>query len=336
MRILHVANFNLFKNAAVYYAVDRKLSHGLIRNGHFVYDFSYRDIARSTNLLRSKHLGQTAMNRNLLETSVNLAPDLLLLGHSELVTADTLREIRKLCPGIKIALWYVDWIIPALDMRHVLDRIDCLDTLFFTTGGELLRRFERAHNTVRYIPNPVDESVETLRNDEQREFEIDLLFCGTDKDDPQRTAFLRHLRDRLADLRITYRGALGEPTVFGNRYLQMLHHSKMGLNLSRRSDVHCYSSDRIAQLTGNGLLTFTPETPGMRLLYRDDEVVYFRTIDDLADKSRYYHQHDAERRRIAAAGRARAHQAFNSTRVARYIVETTFGMSSGETYEWTE
>ena len=46
MRILHIANFSLFKNEAVFYSIDRKISIGLIRNGHFVADFSYRDLSK--------------------------------------------------------------------------------------------------------------------------------------------------------------------------------------------------------------------------------------------------------------------------------------------------
>ena len=53
MRVLHVANFSWFSstrkradNVARYYATDRKISNGLIRNGCCVLEFSYRDTAR--------------------------------------------------------------------------------------------------------------------------------------------------------------------------------------------------------------------------------------------------------------------------------------------------
>ena len=39
MRILHASNHSLRKYGLTYYSVDRKLSLGLQRNGHFVYDF---------------------------------------------------------------------------------------------------------------------------------------------------------------------------------------------------------------------------------------------------------------------------------------------------------
>ncbi len=335
MKILHAANFSLAKYAMVYYATDRKLSNGLIRNGHFVYDFSYRDVARTESPLHSKRFGTGRMNRRLIETAANLQPDLLLLGHTEIITPATLARIKRDHRGIRIALWYVDPLYNTGNLQHILNRLENLDAVFCTTDGDLLEQFRSTRNTVAYMPNPVDSSIETLRNDIKEDFDIDLLFCGRDKGEAERAQTLRRLQQGLRELRVTVCGALNQPLVFGAEYLALLDRSRMGLNLSRRNDVYRYSSDRIAQLTGNGLLTFTPETPGMRDLYRENEVVYFSGIDELIDKARHYHRHDDERRRTAAAGRARAHQCFNSTRVAKYLVEASFGMAYTEPYEWT-
>ncbi len=334
MKILHVDNLNLLKYGAVFYAFDRKISNGLIRNDHYVYDFSYRDTARCATPLKSKHFGAAKMNQQLIETAANIRPDFLLLGNAEIVTAETLQRIRQMLPAIRIALWYVDWVIPEVDTSSISNRLDVIDTVFLTTGGELLQRYKRDNNTVAYLPNAVDSSIETLTNHLQQDFATDLVFCGTDKGDPQRAEFLRHLRDGLPGLRISYHGALGAAPAFGAHYLDALAAGKMGLNLSRRSDVYRYSSDRIAQLTGNGLLTFTQDTPGMRELYRDDEIVYFSDVDDLIAKARHFQQYDDERMRIAAAGHHRAHATFNSTRIAKYIIETSFALPHTEAYEW--
>ena len=57
----------------------------------------------------------------------------------------------------------------------------------------------------------------------------------------------------------------------------------MALNLSRRSDVPLYSSSRIAELMGNGILTLTPRGAGLETLYAEDELVYFDRPADLAE-----------------------------------------------------
>ena len=328
MKIIHVSNFNISKAGAAYYSIDRKLSNGLVRNGHFVYDFSYRDIARGNNKFGSKSIGTGAMNRQLLETVYNLEPDMLLIGHSEIVWNETLQEIKKILPNIIISMWYVDPLFNDKRLSHIYDRIDNIDNLYCTTGGELLFKFKREHNNVFYLPNPVDESIETLKNDEKIEFPIDFLFCGIDKGESERTQIIKYLRDHLKNINFRIYGSLGTPPIYGNNYIQALADSKMGLNLSRRNNVYLYSSDRIAQLTGNGILTFTPDTPGMRDLYTEDEVVYFSGQHELLEKVKYYMEFDEERIRIARNGRLKSHNKFNSTAVARYITETSMGNTS--------
>ncbi|MDH5437219.1 MAG: glycosyltransferase, partial [Gammaproteobacteria bacterium] len=233
MKIIHAANFNIGKAGSAYYSIDRKLSNGLIRNGHFVYDFSYRDIARGNNRFGSKHIGTGAMNRQLLETVYNIEPELLLIGHSEIIWNETLQEIKKILPNIIISMWYVDPLFNDKRLSHIYDRIDNIDNLYCTTGGELLFKFKREHNNVFYLPNPVDESIETLRNDEKTKFPIDLLFCGIDKGESERTQIIKYLRDYLKDINFGIYGSLGTPPIYGNNYIQALADSRMGLNLSR-------------------------------------------------------------------------------------------------------
>ena len=108
----------------------------------------------------------------------------------------------------------------------------------------------------------------------------------------------------------------------------------MSLNLSHREDIPMYSSDRIAQLTGCGLLVFCPKTPGMNLLFKENEVVYYDQDDDLIEKIKYYAVHDEERMATAKRGWERAHNSFNSQRVTRYILDTVFNEPHGEAYEW--
>lgn len=59
MKILHIANFGFNKQGAHFYCTDRKISAGLIENGHFVYDFSFRDMARMGTIFKTKKLGQS-------------------------------------------------------------------------------------------------------------------------------------------------------------------------------------------------------------------------------------------------------------------------------------
>lgn len=336
MRVVHVGNFSLRRYGAVYYAVERKLSNGFIRDGDFVYDFSDRDTARMESLLRSKRFGRGRLNQVLLRTVENVRPGLLLLGHTELFDETTLDQARRLAPGLRIAQWNVDPIWGEAIDTHLRRRLPHVDAFFCTTGGSWMDPWRGLGARVHYLPNPVDPSVETLRNDENMDLPLDLVYCGHDYKDGPRQAFLQGLKARTAQAGIAFRhcGCLGAPSVFGHHYPDTLAQSRMGLNFSRSNDMPYYSSDRIAQLTGNGLLTLSQDTPGLRELFSEQEMVYFLELDELIDKLNYYRQHDDEARAIARRGREKAHASFNSQRIARFIKQVAFDQAFTENYEW--
>ena len=335
MRIIHVANFNIGKYGADLYATDRKISAGLIRNGHFVYDFSYRDICRSESLFRTTRLGAGKVNRKLIKACDIQRPDLLLLGHSELIEAATLAEIRNRHPAIKIGLWYVDALFHREKTSHVFDRLAFIDVVFATTGGEYLREYVTPTNTAAFIPNMVDPAVESKRAFQTEVYDFDFIFCGRDAHDPERSKFMTDLnREAGKHLRCAFRGCLGNPPVTGYGYLDFLGRSKMALNISRQNDVTLYSSDRLAQLVGNGLLTFCPMVPGMERLFGMNELVYFDGFDDLLEKIVFYHTHEKECQTMAERGWSRAHSCYNSERVSRYMLELLFDCPFSSDYEW--
>jgi hypothetical protein len=334
MKIVHVASFNYLKDGQSYYATDYKIQQGLIRNGHFVYPFSYRDTARCGNIFGSKRWGVGKTNRRLIETCKNIAPDLLLLSHAELISGETLERIRLLLPNIKIAMWFVD---PLWIQHHCLNiqsKIDSLDVFFATTSGTLLKAFKRPRNRVAYFPNIADASIETAQCFAHSDLSIDFLFCGRDYKEPERQAFLVELEKSLSFCNAQFFGCLGKPLIFGDVYTSQLSQAKMGLSYNRRNDVDLYMSDRIVQLTGNGILTFSPKVPDMELLYTHEEVVYFDSAEELHAKLRYFHTHDQERRNIARKGWGKTHRSFNGERITRYMIETIFDRPLSENYEW--
>lgn len=335
MKILHVANFHLKKYGWMYNNIDRKLSNGLIRNGHLVYDFSYRDVARSESLFKTTKLGGGRIaNRRLLEALSGFHPDLLLLGHSELITAETLNTIKQQMPALKIALWYIDPLFHEKAIQHVVRRLTCFDTVFATTGGKWLEKFKGPRNIAAFFPNPVDPSIECHRSFSQDEATLDLLFCGSEAKGSERERILKQLQEELTDIRFEIRGSMGQPKIFGHAYYQKLSETKMALNFNRRDDICLYSSDRISQLTGNGVLTFTNRIPGFEILYTEDEIVYFDSVTELMDKIRHYCQNDEHRRKIAARGWQKAHGSFGCQRVAKYMLEVIYDQPFSEPYEW--
>jgi hypothetical protein len=335
MRILHVANFNLRKYGADLYATDRKIAAGLVRAGHFVYDFSYRDVCRNESFFRTTRLGESSVNKKLVKACNNLQPQLLLLGHSELIKAETLAEIKKHHPAIKIGLWYVDALFHRQKTSHLFSRLDYIDAVFATTGGDYLKELATTCSTAAFIPNMIDPAVETHKAFQAASYDNDFIFCGRDENDQERQDFMATLnREAGKHLRCAFRGCLGNAPLTGYPYLDFLARAKMALNISRRNDVALYSSDRLAQLTGNGLLTFCPTVPGLEGLFSTDELIYFDGLDDLLEKIIYYHGHEEKCREIAEKGWRRAHRCYNSERICRFMLEVLFDMPFTSDYEW--
>ena len=141
MRVLHIANFSWVSssrkradNVARYYATERKISNGLIRNGCCVQEFSYRDTARHfAPLSFGKKLGAKTMNKNLLSFAAAFDPHLILLGHAELILPKTLAALRMQNPKAKIAQWWVDWFMPH-SLLHLREKQPYLDAFFATTA----------------------------------------------------------------------------------------------------------------------------------------------------------------------------------------------------------
>lgn len=337
MRIVHVDNIMIRRYGNTKVATGRKLYYGLIRNNHKVMEFSDRDIAHYEAPFRIKPLGYGQANRRLVETCDNFRPDLLILGHCDLIKNETLISIRRLLPGIKIAYRNVDPLWETAVIEKIRYRLPVVDAVFVTTGGEHIRQFLTGQNIISYMPNPADQCIEDQNNSLKTEFKRDLVFCGVGNPTDDRYTLVRKLHEVLDnEMRFDSFGIHGHPAVWGKTYDDVLAGTKMGLNLNRFEDWYFYSSARISQLMGNGILTFLSDKNHLQRLIRDDCAVYYTDFDDLIAKIRLYHMNDHARKQTAANGYAYYHQHFSGQRVAQYIVETTMGIPYTHDYLWQD
>ena len=108
----------------------------------------------------------------------------------------------------------------------------------------------------------------------------------------------------------------------------------MGLNLSRGEPLKYYSSDRIAQLMGNGLLTFINEKTHFNDFFNNKEIVTYKNLNDLVEKIKKYHKDDKQRINIARNGKKKYLKHFNSTNVSKFIVNKTLQINSKNKFFW--
>lgn len=344
MRILHISNANEKRDGALFYSVQSRINNGLIRNGHCVYFFSDRDIARHSNILGHRKLGIGKCNQRLLNVCRNFQPELVLLMHADIILPDTLLQIRDLLPGVRIAQYNVDGLFFPKNLTVLRSKAGIVDATFVTTAGPGLLATAAGSGFVAYMPYPVDSSIDVNRCHERIDQPNDIFFAfGTSQHTPERDAIPSALRSALPELVLDVRSmGTGNP-VFGQDYIRAIGNARMGLSLSHDGNrgrmgtpeqLYLYTSDRLFNYLGNGLLAFTSDRFRLADLFTADELVCYSSTEDLVERVGWFKTHDKERQRIATNGWRKAHAEFNERFVAQYLVEATFGQSFTRDYAW--
>ena len=108
----------------------------------------------------------------------------------------------------------------------------------------------------------------------------------------------------------------------------------MALNLSQGKPSKFYSSDRIAQLVANGILTFVDEKTKLKKIFKKDEVVFYNSINDLTKKINFYINNKTLRNKIAKRGKEKYLKHLNSTKIASYIINKSMNFQNKEKFIW--
>ncbi len=337
MRVLHIAYQQLrrYGNTRVSWA--QKLTSGLIKNDHFVQMFSDRDVAAFEAPLGIRDLGKGKANKRFLETVEAFDPDLIIAGHCDIITNSTLVEARRICPGVKIVHCNNDPLFVPENVAKIKHRAEIVDAIFVSTGRSELTPFENGQVRLYHMPNPVDPAVENLDNSNRDDLDIDLLFCSNSNDYTKRLEMVKNIKDAVAgEMNFKTFGSFGEKPVWGRAYDRALADTKMGLNLNRQEGLYWYSSARMAQLGGNGILQFTSSGPRFDELFPAETIVYFDNETDLLAKVREFHNDDDKRKMWASGARKFFHQEMNNSLNAQYIVEASLEIPFSHNYVWAQ
>ena len=122
--------------------------------------------------------------------------------------------------------------------------------------------------------------------------------------------------------------------IWADHYFKTISNSKMGLNLSRGVPIKYYSSDRITQIIGNGLVTLIDEKTRYGDFFDDSEMVFYKNIEDLSEKIEKISENEKLRKSIGQKGKAKYMKYFNSTLVADFIIDKTYEINSKKKYLW--
>jgi len=345
LRILHITNFNERHNGRLFFNTGRRINNGFIRLGNSVLEFSDRDILKHYKNY-SDISGAKSLNEKLKKTCYNYKPDLVVLGHADLISSEMLGELKDEYPYLRIAQWFLDPLNKngpdyLKNKNRILDKSEFVDANFITTSPDVLNFLPKNVNNY-FIPNPADLSFETLNNYEQ-DCSNDVFFAlshgvhrGSLKsrtvDD--REVFIKKLVDKSKDIKFDIFGINKVQPIWADQYFKTISNSKMGLNLSRGFPIKYYSSDRITQITGNGLVTLIDEKTGYRDFFSDKEMVFYKNLSDLSEKISKISQDEKLRRTIGKNGKDKYIKYFNSTLVADFIINKSFDINKKNYYLW--
>ena len=345
LRILHVTNFNERLDGRLFFNTGRRLNNGFIRLGHSVLGFSDRDIQKYYKSL-SDFKGKKILNDKLKKTCYNYKPDLVVIGHADLISKDQIQELKEDNPNTKFAQWFLDPLNkngPDFERNktRILDKIELMDSTFMTTCPSTLHFLSKNDNNY-YIPNPSDDSFETLNNF-SKPCSVDVFFALSHgvhrgklklgkKDD--RIIFLDKLQKITTDIKFDLYGINNVQPIWADHYFKTISNAKMGLNLSRGEPIKYYSSDRITQIVGNGLVCLIDEKTQYRDFFNNNEMVFYKNINDLSEKLLRISSDDKIRKKIAKNGKDKYMKYFNSTNVAEFIIQKTLLLKNKKKFYW--
>ena len=223
--------------------------------------------------------------------------------------------------------------------RRILHKIDFIDKTFLTTDPKSLSI--KVPNSY-FIPNPCDKSFEILKN-YNKDCTFDVFFAmshgvhrgalKSGKED-YREKFINKLINLNKNLKFDVYGMNNVQPVWADDFLKKISNSYMGLNLSRGKPIKYYSSDRIVQLVGNGLLTFIDKNTFLSDFFSSNEMIFYENIEDLSYKLNKFKKDRKKGRQIAKAGQKKYLKYFNSEIISDYMISKTLDIKTKSKIIW--
>jgi len=338
LKIINIYNLGQKLNHRLYnISVGKKFTNGFIRNGHDVLEISDRDFIKQNRQL-SFNSTSFRFQKYLLETFKNYNPDFLFFGHTNNINLQTLETIRYLNKNIVISQWNEDPIMKGLkgskeNIQKISYYENIVDHNFITTDPSVFLKQNKNINNLHFMFIPVDKNIECydVFNLKPRKDIFYAMSHGVNRatlkkgKSDSRIYFLNSLIKKINGINYDFYGFENKEPIWGDKFYNALTNSKMGLNLSRGLPTKYYTSNRIASLMGNGLLTFIDKKTQLNDIFNKNEIVFYENLNELADKILFYKKNTTSRRKIAKNGKNKYFNLFNEVKISKYIIKKSLG-----------
>ncbi len=335
LKILHISTFDERSDHRLFnISIANKISKGFIRNDHDVINFSYRNYLTKNLVTKNNKY----INDKVLNVSENYRPNLIVLGHNNILERNTLSAIKDKFSS-KIILWYEDalgkrgegpnW---RKNLNLIENNNELIDNYFLTTHPDEIKTVIQ-NKKLNYLPIPVDPNIENLKIYEFNNRYKDLFFAlshGVNfgklkkgKND-ERETFISNLMGLFPNIKYNILGISNEMPKWNYNFYSELAKCKMSLNLSRGKPLKYTSSNRIAALIGNGIFTFIDINTKFNNFFSDNEVGFYKNVNDLGSKIEYLLKYPKKINEYGRRGRDKYFKLFNNKLITKKIIDKSF------------
>ena len=340
LKVLHISNFGErsdYRLSNINLA--NKISSGLIKENIQIINFSDRTFSKLNNF--------SSIDEKILRIVENLRPNLVLLGHTNSIQVETLKNIKDKFLDTKLAFWYEDSINkkgPDYNKNKIfIEKYkDYVDNFFITTEKNNVDT-SIPKNKLNYIPIPCSEFTENLNLSKTTNHVYDIFFAishgvnrGILKKNKfdSRENFVRNLLNKTVDISFNLFGFNNIQPIWGDKFNYELSKCRFGLNLSRGDPIKYYSSNRIASYVANGLPTLIDEKVQFNDFFTSNEMIFYKDVEDLIDKVNFYKKNERLRAKIGLNGKKKYFKIFNNRIVGDYILSKTLDLKSAYKIAW--
>ena len=342
LKILHISTFDEKNDHRLFnISIANKLTKGFIRNGHDVVNFSYRDYKNKFLLKNNK-----ALNEKIFNITSNYRPDLILLGHNNVLNQDIIEKVKSKYKT-KVALWYEDHLTEGgpnyLNNLELIEKNnDLIDKYFLTILPDLINSVI-PKNKMHFIPIPADKNIENLEIYNSNNRYKDLFFALShgvnfgrlkSRNIDERESFINELLQKNTKLTFNILGYAHEQPKWNYQYFKELAKCKTALNLSRGRPMKYHTSNRIASLVANGIMTFIDKKTKYQDFFDSDEMGFYDDTNDLLNQIEKLNGNINKINKISKNGKKKYFSIFDNSIIADYIISKTFNTKNRFKYVW--
>jgi spore maturation protein CgeB len=150
----------------------------------------------------------------------------------------------------------------------------------------------------------------------------------------EREIFIKKILRLNRNIKFDIYGFKNRNPVWSENFYNAISNSSMAINITRGKSKKYSSSNRIASLMGNGLLTFMDNKRQFNHFFTNNEMIFFNNNLDLTEKLNFYKKNDELRKKIAKNGQKKYFQLFNCEDIAKYIIEKSMNPNTNYKPKW--